>query len=167
MKTQLILLPDNGIFPNSKLPVVVYKNAFEYTDELATVFKNVFLKNNWYNFWEAGIFNYHHYHSNTHELMGICRGSTIVQLGGEDGEKLRIEAGDVLVLPAGVSHKNLIGEDAVTCIGAYPDGQGYDMNYGKEGERPGTDRNIAAVPLPDFDPLFGKNAGLFEIWKQY
>lgn len=167
MQTRLILLSDNGIFPNNKLPVVVYKNAFEYSDEISAVFKDAFLQNNWYNFWEAGIFTYHHYHSNTHEVMGVCSGNTILQFGGDEGEKLRIEAGDVIVIPAGVAHKNLMEENAVTCIGAYPDGREYDMNYGNPDERPGADRNIANVSIPDFDPLFGKNAGLSEIWKQY
>jgi uncharacterized protein YjlB len=167
MQTQLISVQDNGIFPNSNLPVVVYKNAFDFTEDLPSVFKSTFTQNNWYNFWDAGIFTYHHYHSNTHELMGVYRGSAILQLGGEDGEKVRIEAGDIIIIPAGVAHKNLMEENALACIGAYPDGRDYDMHYGNEGERPGTDRNIAAVPIPDFDPLFGKNAGLSEIWKQY
>jgi len=166
MQTQLIHLEDNGIFPNSKLPVVVYRNAFAATEDLRDVFKQYFRQNNWYNFWEAGIFTYDHYHSNTHELMGVCRGSTILQLGGDDGEKVRIEAGDVLILPAGVAHKNLMEENAVTCIGAYPDGRDYDMHYGKSSERPEADKNIASVPLPGYDPLFGKDAGLVKIWEQ-
>jgi uncharacterized protein YjlB len=39
------------------------------------------------------------------------------------------------------------------------------MNYGKPGERPKTDDNIASVPLPKTDPVFGKGGGLLEIWK--
>ncbi|WP_190277406.1 cupin domain-containing protein [Taibaiella lutea] len=166
MQTQLFLLEDNGIFPNSKLPVVVYRNAFSFTEDLSDIFKETFKQNNWYNFWESGIFTYHHYHSNTHELMGVCRGSTILQFGGEDGTKVRIQAGDIVVIPAGVAHKNLMDENAVTCIGAYPKGYDYDMNYGKLNERPQADKNISEVPLPDYDPLFGKDAGLVKLWEQ-
>lgn len=166
MQTQLIQLKDNGIFPNSVYPVVIYRGAFAFSESLASVFKENFTQNHWYNFWEAGIFTYQHYHSNTHELMGVCRGAAVLQLGGEDGTKARIEAGDIIIIPAGVAHKNLMEENAITCIGAYPYGQEYDMNYGKKGERPRADHNIAAVPLPDYDPLFGKDAGLVKIWEQ-
>ena len=60
---------------------------------------------------------------------------------------------------------NLGKEDDVTCVGGYPNGKDYDMNYGKKGERPVTDQNIGAVPLPETDPVFGKKGGLIKIWK--
>jgi uncharacterized protein YjlB len=71
----------------------------------------------------------------------------------------------VLVIPAGVAHKNLGGENDVGVVGAYPDGRDYDMNYGKPGERPGTDENISGVPIPSGDPVLGNNKGLTTIWK--
>jgi len=167
MQTQLILLAGNSIFPNSTLPVVVYKHVFEPSEDLADAFRTHFRANNWYNFWEAGVFTYHHYHSNTHEVIGVCHGSTIIQFGGEAGEKVRIAAGDVIAIPAGMAHKNLMEENSITCIGAYPNGSDYDMNYGKNSERPAADEGIATVPLPEYDPLFGKDAGLVNIWEQY
>lgn len=39
-----------------------------------------------------------------------------------------------------------------------------DMNYGKPGERPRTDENIARVALPAFDPIFGKSGPLIDHW---
>jgi uncharacterized protein YjlB len=71
----------------------------------------------------------------------------------------------VLVIPAGVAHMNLGKENDVTCIGAYPDGRDYDMNYGKPGERPKSDHNIASLPLPGTDPVFGKKGALLQLWK--
>ena len=38
-------------------------------------------------------------------------------------------------------------------IGAYPGGRNWDLLRGLPGERPRADRNIAAVPLPDNDPI--------------
>jgi uncharacterized protein YjlB len=60
---------------------------------------------------------------------------------------------------------NLGKEDDVICVGGYPDGREYDMNYGKAGERPKADNNIAATPLPPTDPVFGKNGPLLKLWK--
>lgn len=129
--------------------------------------KNIFERNNWTSSWDAGIFTYHHYHSTTHEVLGIYSGSATIQLGGDQGPKLLLEKGDVLIIPAGVAHKNLDEEHAIGVIGAYPDGREYDMNYGKPGERPQTDQNIAKLPIPDTDPLTGAVGELPKIWRKY
>jgi len=161
-----LLVHDNGIFPNSKYPALLYKNALQLPSIFAGSYvKELFRKNNWMNNWKSGVFTYHHYHSITHEVLGIIKGETTILLGGDDGFKVRVEKGDVLIIPAGVAHKNLGNEDDVTCIGAYPDGRDYDMNYGVEFERPKTDENISKVPLPDKDPVFGAKGLLFNYWK--
>lgn len=125
--------------------------------------KTLFGRNNWINAWKYGIYEYHHYHSTTHEVLGAYRGATTLLLGGDGGTTIGFEEGDVLIIPAGVAHKNLGKEKQVKCVGAYPEGRDYDMNYGRPGERPGTDGHIAAVPIPATDPLFG-GKGLTEIW---
>ena len=79
-------------------------------------------------------------------------------------EYAKVAAGDIIVIPAGVGHKNLKSEN-FKIVGAYPDGREYDMNYGKEGERPAVDKNILKVPVPDTDPFFGRTKGVPEIWK--
>ena len=98
--------------------------------------------------------------------MGVVKGSTTLLLGGENGTEVKITKGDVLVIPAGVAHKNLDGENDVVCIGGYPGGAAYDMNYGKPGERPEADRNIARVPLPATDPVAGTAGILPQEWRQ-
>jgi uncharacterized protein YjlB len=75
-----------------------------------------------------------------------------------------VQAGDIIVIPAGVGHKNL-GSDNLGIVGAYPDGRNWDVNRGLPGERPQTDKNIAALPIPSTDPLLGKSAGLPSIWR--
>ena len=125
----------------------------------------MFKENDWFNSWKQGIFTYHHYHSITHEVLGIIKGETLLQLGGENGITLFVERGDVLILPAGVAHMNLGEENDVVCVGAYPDGKDYDMKYGKASERPTADENIASTPLPRTDPVFGVKKGLIQLWK--
>lgn len=164
---QFYFLKDNGTFPNSSLPVLLYKKVLELPAFFpAAAVKNVFALHNWTNTWRSGIFTYHHYHSITHEAIGVCKGQTLMLLGGDDGVRVEIETGDVLIIPAGVAHKNLGKENDVVCVGAYPDGREYDMNYGRPGERPLTDENIRKVPLPQTDPVYGRRNGLPEIWKQ-
>jgi uncharacterized protein YjlB len=159
-----IFLDDDGTFPNSRLPVLYYKGVLNIPLLFpATHVKHLFEKNNWLNSWDDGIFEYHHYHSITHEVLGIYEGGTVLRIGGDTGVKLRVEKGDVLIIPAGVAHKNLDGE-SVGVVGAYPDGRNYDMNYGKPGERPKTDENIKGVPVPATDPVFG-NQGLPPAWR--
>lgn len=161
-----IHLADDGTFPNSPLPALLYKGVLDIPVLFpAKHVKDLFESHNWKNSWDAGIFEYHHYHSVTHEVLGVYSGEAIIQLGGEQGEKIKIQKGDVLVIPAGVAHKNLGKENDVGCVGAYPDGRDYDMNYGKPGERPRTDHNIHKVPLPKTDPVYGEG-GLTEIWDE-
>jgi uncharacterized protein YjlB len=115
--------------------------------------------------WRNGIYSYHHYHSTAHEVLGCYRGSAKVQFGGESGIVEELSAGDVVIIPAGVGHKNLGASADFAVVGAYPRGQDYDMNYGKPGERPRADENIARVPLPETDPIFGKDGPLLRHWR--
>lgn len=158
---------DDGIFPNSHLPVLIYKNVLDFPLFFeATYVANLFEKNQWANSWKGGIFTYHHYHSFCHEVIGIYKGKTTILLGGDKGMTLEIEKGDVLVIPAGVAHKNLGAENDVHCVGAYPPGgHKYDICTGLPGERPLADTNISLVPLPDRDPVLGLKGGTEKYWK--
>jgi len=158
IKTIFKLLKDDGTFPNNdRLPVLIYKNAVELKgDKNPEAFEVLFKKNDWSNSWRNGIFNYHHYHSNTHEVLGIYAGTADVQLGGEHGSIAKLERGDVLIIPGGVAHKNLQSSNNFACVGAYPDGRSYDMNYGKPEERELAFQKILLIPLPTADPVSGK-----------
>ena len=156
------LLSDDGTFPNNeRLPVLIYHQAFEHG---ASEIEETFRRNGWGGTWRDGIYTYHHYHSTAHEVLGVARGTARVQLGGSDGITLDVSAGDAVVIPAGVAHKNLESSDDFLVVGAYPPGQEYDMNYGRPDERPQADRNIEAVPLPETDPVLGAGGPLLEHW---
>lgn len=157
-----LLLKDDGVIPNNpKLPVVVYIGAMK---ENPGDTESVFNGNNWRNSWVNGVFGYHHYHSNTHEVLGVISGSAVLQLGGDNGEKLGVKSGDVLVLPAGTGHKRLASSVDFSVAGAYPEGMSYNLQTGKAGERPRVLEEIAGVPLPGTDPLFGAEGPLLKIW---
>ncbi len=160
------LLIDNGIFPNSELPVLLYKTAFVLPNDHAPgIIEEVFDENGWSNSWRNGIYDYNHYHSTSHEVLGIYAGHCHVLLGGDSGIQLLLEKGDVIIIPAGVSHRNIGSTADFKCIGAYPDGADFDINLGKSGERPGADKNIKKLPVPKSDPLYGEAGHLHKYWK--
>ena len=72
---------DDGTFPNNTLPVLYYRRILKPTFLFpGRYIKRVFARTNWTNSWKSGIFEYHHYHSNTHEVMGVLKGKTTIRL---------------------------------------------------------------------------------------
>ena len=114
---------DDGLIPNHpKWPLVIYKSAIRLPNSLdpAAVFEVLFESNGWGDSWRDGIYDYAHYHSCIHEVLGIARGSGKVQFGGPKGRTLFLKAGDVAVLPTGTGHQCLEASDDFLVIGAYP-----------------------------------------------
>lgn len=159
------LFKDARTIPNSRLPLLLYQGALNLPkDDPATAIETLLHQQQWGNDWRNGIFSYHHYHSTAHEALFVYSGSAKVQLGGEGSLVVTINAGDVVIIPAGVGHKNLGASSDFHVVGAYPPQQNVDMNYGKDGERPRVDENIARLALPATDPVFGKSGPLLEHW---
>lgn len=160
----VLQLNENENFPNNPtLPVLLYKNVFGESVSPVQIEK-LFKENNWGGSWRNGIYNFHHYHSTAHEALGVYGGWAEVQLGGEGSEIVRIEKGDLVVLPAGTAHKRISSGDGFAVVGAYPDKQSWDMNYGEKDEMELSKQNIANVALPSADPVFGKNGRMFNFW---
>ncbi|MGI4942871.1 MAG: cupin domain-containing protein [Janthinobacterium lividum] len=109
------------------------------------------------------MYTFHHFHSIAHEVLGIARGEVRVLLGGPSGRKITARVGDVLVIPAGVAHRNM-GQSADLLVdGAYPGGGTFDLLCADPAEFDQARRNVAAVPLPDLDPVPGLHA-LHRLW---
>lgn len=163
---EVFIVPGLDDFPNNdQLPVLVYHAAFNPAGEdLASAMEQRFAENGWSGGWRDGIYPFDHYHSTTHEVLGIAQGRVNVQLGGPGGREVPLHAGDVVVLPAGVAHRNLSASDDLLVIGAYPAGRRRDMNRGAPGGRPRADEHIAQVPLPEADPVYGEDGPLIETW---
>jgi uncharacterized protein YjlB len=153
---------DDGAIPNSRLPVVVYHGVSAAQDPSRC--EELFASNQWLGSWRDGIFPFHHFHSTAHEALGIVSGEATVMLGGPSGRELSIQAGDVLVLPAGTGHCNAGSSADLLVIGAYPDGMDWDLRRGDPTERDQVLANIAAVPPPKRDPVQGDLGPLLECW---
>ena len=166
-KIETMYLPDDGVFPNNaNLPLVLMSQAFDPGHaDLLRVIEEAFHSNGWGNSWRNGLFSFHHYHSRAHEVLGLYSGWVQAQFGGPEGKIVTARAGDVVVVPAGVAHKNLGQSADFRCVGAYPHGQAPDMKYGKPGERPQADGNIKRVPRPNSDPVFGESGPLMGLFQ--
>ena len=159
---------DDGAIPNNPtLPFLVYGGALMLPgDDPAAACEAVFARNGWGGSWRDGIYPFPHYHSTAHEVLGICCGEAKVRFGGDTGIVLAVRAGDVVVIPAGVGHQNLGASADLLVVGAYPRGQSWDLCRGRADERPRALANIARVPLPAADPVYGADGPLIEHWVQ-
>lgn len=158
--------PDDGVFPNSVLPLLVYRQALATKDgHTASELEQRLAENDWCNSWRNGVYPFAHYHSTTHEVLGIYSGSGTLRVGGEHGKIVEMHAGDLIVIPAGVAHQNIGASDDFAVVGAYPDGRDWDLLRGRPGERPKADHTIAVLPIPDNDPIYGAEGPLRQIWK--
>jgi len=153
----------NGHFPNSGLPVIVYRNAIAGPVTTEAV-RAMFARNDWPPRWVDTIFDYYHYHSTAHEALGVVSGKGELAVGGPGERVLEIVQGDVVALPAGVVHKLEESSENFAVVGAYPPGQDWDILTGKDGEWDTAIANIARVPLPGTDPVEGVDGPLPGLW---
>jgi uncharacterized protein YjlB len=168
LKLATAVLADDGTFPNNaQLPLLVYPQVLRtHIPQLNACIRELFGKNRWDGSWVNGVYTFHHYHSTAHEVLGVCAGQAEIQLGGDRGLRQIVQTGDVIVIPAGVAHKNLGSSPDFSVVGAYPQGQSPDLCHGHAHERPHADKTITALPLPAQDPVYGPGGPLTESWSK-
>jgi uncharacterized protein YjlB len=69
-----------GIIPNNpKLPLVLYRSPVRLLGKFdpAAVFEELFERNGWGDSWRNGIYDYAHYNSRIHEVLGVAWSMTI------------------------------------------------------------------------------------------
>jgi uncharacterized protein YjlB len=158
---------DDGTIPNHPTwPLIIYRSAVRLPGKLdpAAVFEDLFQRNGWDDSWRNGIYDYVHYHSGIHEVLGIARGAAKVRFGGRRGRTLALKAGDVAILPAGTGHQRLSASRDFLVVGAYPPTGKYDeCTNGEDRER--ALKTIQKVVRPRRDPVFGADGPLLKAWK--
>jgi uncharacterized protein YjlB len=164
--TDTFVFQDDGFIPNNTLPLVVKRGAVQPSSpDPAKAFEATFAKNGWTNTWRGGIFDYHHYHPNTHEVLGVFSGSGTIRFGGEGGEIVGVTAGDVIVVPAGVGHALINASDDFQVVGAYPGGAEPEYARDDAGTIAQNRKRVAQVPVPDADPVDGANGPVAKLWR--
>ena len=109
-KPHAIMFRDDGSIPNNaRLPFLLYRGAVGLTGSAdpAAILEELFNANDWGDSWRKGIYEYVHYHSRTHEVLGIARGHARVRFGGNEGKIIALRSGDVVILPAGTGHQHI------------------------------------------------------------
>ena len=149
---------------NDHLPVLIYRSAFHVSGpDPASEFEQAFQRNGWPPQWRNGIYDFHHYHSTAHEVLGIAGGQGRIVLGGPGGHELAVTAGDILVLPAGTGHCRLQCSSDFLVVGAYPPKQSWDIcrSAPSQIER----ERMRTLPFPVSDPLTGAMGALTRLWR--
>jgi uncharacterized protein YjlB len=166
-KAHETVFEDDGATPNNpKLPFIHYRSPVGAPDcgDPAAVFEELFKRNGWGGSWRNGIYDYVHYHSSTHEVLGIARGNASVRFGGNKGKIFELHSGDVVILPAGTGHQCVRASKDLLVIGAYPPAGKYDECTGLPHERERALQSIPKVPLPAKDPVYGAAGPLLDAW---
>jgi uncharacterized protein YjlB len=66
-----LLGADGAIPSHPRWPLLVYAGALASSErDLASAFEELFTRNGWPAAWRNGVFPFHHYHSNAHEVLG-------------------------------------------------------------------------------------------------
>jgi uncharacterized protein YjlB len=141
--------PPGDVIPNNPRFVVLIYRAVDFEDARA-----MYAEHGWGGTWTSNVFDFHHFHSTSHEALAVIAGSATLELGGPQGEAFEVAAGDVLVLPAGTGHRRARDDRAFRVVDAYPPGQeNYDLL--READDAARER-IAALGPPPHDPVGGE-----------
>ena len=166
-KPELFRFRDDGETPNNpRLPLVVYRGAVRLDRgyDPAAVLEETFARHGWRDSWRDGVYDFLHFHTATHEVLGIARGRVTVQFGGSKGCNITLAAGDVVVLPAGTGHRRIRASRDLLVVGAYPAGGSYDEPRPEETDHARALASIAKVKLPRHDPVYGAEGALGRLW---
>ena len=161
-----IVFEDDGLVPNNPVPFLVYKAAVDVSSRPEETIERLFGGNGWGAMWRNGIFDYLHYHSTVHEVLGVASGSARVQFGGDRGTALDVAAGDVAILPAGTGHQCLSSSADFSVVGAYPPGPPVEITRATPANHAKALKTIPHVKLPKTDPVKGADGPLVKLWKR-
>lgn len=157
-------IPKWDRIPNTSIqskPLMIYHGAFDATHtELATRLEEI---GEVIPQWVYGMYGQTHFHSTTHEVLGVVAGCAQLCFGGEGNpERFEpiVQKGDMIIVPAGVGHRLLnelnTSHARFKMVGSYPRNKQWDMCYGREGEEEKV-KEIAKLGWFRQDPLFGSD----------
>jgi len=166
-KPHLFHFKDDGRTPNNRLPLVLYRTPVVLDPHLdpAAVFEDLFAAHGWRGSWRNGMYEFLHFHTATHEVLGIARGNLRAEFGGSSGRVLELKAGDVVILPAGTGHRRRNASRDLLVVGAYPATGSYDEPKPADIPHAKAVAAIARARVPAEDPVYGKKGPLVQLWR--
>lgn len=167
IRPKTMFFKETSTVPNSELALLFYPKIVPNPEKLGPeYYEELFMRNGWRPAWRWQIFTHTHYHPNTHECVATVYGSAKIMLGGDGGKIAELARGDVVVIPAGVGHRQVFATDDFLLVGAYP-GNLLPKVFGAEESLMAEARDeIAKVKIPDKDPVNGDSGGLLDLWKK-
>jgi len=161
---RLFIKPNGGVPNHPRLPALLYPGAVDRDAGLEAV-KALCVSNGWSGLWDWTVFDFHHFHPASHEALIVVAGHATLDLGGPDGATREVTAGDALILPAGFGHRRAEGSGDFRVVGAYPKGQESPEVLRADVEAAkAVKTSIAATPIPNRDPVFGRDGPLIAVW---
>jgi uncharacterized protein YjlB len=151
-----LTLVENDDFPTrSRKDIIVYRNAVDPdAADCAEQFEALFTENGWRLEWRGRISDAGHFHSRAHEIIAIVKGSTILAFGGGKGKRFFLDAGDAVLVPPGLLHRQAgAWAGGVEAVGAIPEGVEWDLRREPPVDEP--DGGKAPVDRPCCDPILG------------
>ena len=168
-KPNVFHFADDGETPNNPdWPLVIYRSPVALSGDFdpAAIFEELFASNGWNESWRDGVYDFLHFHTHRNEVLGIARGRVDVAFGGAQGKRLALKQGDVAILPAGTGHKRIEASRDLLVVGAYPRNFGaYNEPRPTEVDHRKAAAEIAKVPPPKADPVYGTQGPLIALWR--
>lgn len=178
---QQMVFKDDGVVPNSRLPVVIYRGVLDFppsdlTEKWGELTQLVHFRG-----WTYGLFTtacslpeYLHYVT-AHQCLAVMQGEVKLQFGGPTGMNFSLKSGDAVFLPAGVGRKQIQKSEDLYFLGFSSGNQEWEefsengrqrvsRDIADPGARAAALAKIAALPLPVKDPFFDDNRLLYR-WK--
>ncbi|KAF5528644.1 Uncharacterized protein CGCA056_v000124 [Colletotrichum aenigma] len=168
MAVQCYFLSPNEDAPNSRLPVLHYRDVLPEPRDEASV-TDFLTRNRWEKRGTWGHIGIRHFHPNSHECYGIFQGHSKMLLGKiytGQGMEVDVKTGDVIILPAGTAHSSLASSSDYRYIGVYP--QDCPKWRNEMGKKPAGEFKtvIKSVEMPEEDPVYGRNGPLTQLWNK-
>ncbi|KAI7531991.1 hypothetical protein KC331_g13809 [Hortaea werneckii] len=163
-------IPSYNLTPNTALqkkPLLIYRSAFPPSLTNASLIEDHFTSIGVVApQWRYTMYSTSHFHSTSHEVLGIASGRARLCFGHEENEGRVVEElrkGDVVVVPAGVAHRLMEDvEGGFSMVGSYPKGCNWDMCYGHAGEEAKIEK-IKDLPWFTRDPVYGDSGPVLDV----
>jgi uncharacterized protein YjlB len=179
-KPEALKFKDDGLIPNSKHPVLIYRSAIGFVESVPRLAARNLIadhigKNGWRLEEGLTLYSYHLYDRKAHKAFIVINGQATLQLGGPKvGRSAVIEEGDLIVIPAGVAHRHLRYANLsltaqfeameIRPVAADEPGPVRGLKKSMEVARPKALESLANIPRP-FNPLYGPQGPGLQGWK--
>ena len=92
MRLETWSAPPGGRIPNHpSFAVLVYRGG-DAAAAGAAAARGLFAEHGWGGSWVDGVFDFHHFHSTSHEVLAVIAGAATLELGGPQGRAFRAAA---------------------------------------------------------------------------